>query len=81
MKNVVVNLVTWGFALFGTWLTYQAIISFTSKMPVTTYLTLLAAIVGFSASYFGWKKRWSLVILLSVLIYVIGDLAAVFDAR
>jgi hypothetical protein len=74
------HFVTWGFALWGAWFLYMACISFIAKAPRSGILTFTTALIGFAASYFSWRQRWGVVLLLFLLFYTIGDLSAVFLA-
>lgn len=70
------------FGMISLGFAYVTFSSLADGMPVTGLLALIAAIIALLASYFSWKQRWLLVVILFLLIYIVGDVTAVyFGAR
>ena len=80
MNTCVKHLLTWGFVSYGIWFLYLAFISFTARMPITSCLTVVTAMMGFAAAYFSWNEKWRFVLLFFLLLLIVGDVAAVFFA-
>lgn len=78
MKTFAWRLLTFAFGFAGVWFLYQAIASLARNLPMTSYLTGATALVGFAASYYSWKRRTFIVVLLAILFIIIADAAAVF---